>query len=238
MKKLLFVIVFLLSRISLQAITIVDGITYQRLSLSDTIVGNDGKRTLLDIKVDYPIGSSMEDRNIREIIGSYIFFDMAHGDVAVEIPAAEFVDSLHCWIEKRYGETIDSLSIRVEAVVSGVEGITTIKFSNSRERHPSYSSFYNKIKKNVTQGILDVERFESCILKQIRAQKSAIIDNGIEYFEPEDGIDWILFVCNFGIVDGNLLFFYHYDCDEKPYYISFPVEEVADLFNSQIVNNE
>ena len=217
----------------------VDGIDYSVIVVSDSIVESDGKIIPVAVKIDYPNKNNQVSSNIRKLIiediqcwllDFYIWSDHCVHDIPVELIS----DSLRSWIHNPNRDSFSKF-LSIEVTSSGFEGISTI------QRTSSWSSMMSEYSIDVKTGSLmvfeDVKNdpnFPALLLKQIREMKQDIIAHGIEYDESETTINFIsLTVLPFN-VNRLLCFCYIIDKYDNPYYITFPINELGLLADTQI----
>lgn len=234
MKTLLFILLacFFSCR---QGKKIVDGIEYETVYVSDSLIQPESEDSLIIYKIDYPCEKEQESSNIREVlVDDFLFWTVNYTpfyeSCERNIPIETLPDSLKSWIHNKY-KNQNTKVMTVEVLPSGIEGISS--FQRIINMDPISAAFSIDAKKGGTlffNGISDEQRVDSLIIKAIRRQKDDIVAHGIKYDEDTSVNDIkhsIRFFPLF-IVNKEFLFFYDVGKDDKAYYITIPFHEIEE----------
>lgn len=214
---------------------IVDGIEYETVYVSDSLIQPESEDSLIIYKIDYPCEKDQESSNIREVlVDDFLFWTVNYTpfyeSCERNIPLETLPDSLKSWIHNKYKNPITKV-MTVEVLPSGIEGISS--FQRIINMDPISAAFSIDAKKGGTlffNGISDEQRLDSLIIKAIRRQKDDIVAHGIKYDEDTSVNDIkhsIRFFPLF-IVNKEFLFFYDVGKDDKAYYITIPFHEIEE----------
>ena len=234
MKTLLFI--FLACSFSCsQGKKIVDGIEYETVYVSDTLIQPESEDSLIIYKIDYPCGKDQESSNIREELVDDILFWTVNYTPFYEtcernIPIETLPDSLKSWIHNKYKNPNTNV-MTVEVLPSGIEGISSFKRNFALDPIPAVFSIDAK-KGGILcfNSVSDEQRVDSLILKATRRQKDDIVAHGIKYDEDKivNNIRHIIRFFPLFIVNKEFLFFYSVGKDDQAYYITIPFHEIEE----------
>lgn len=234
MKTLLFILLacFFSCR---QGKKIVDGIEYETVYVSDTLVQPESEDSLIIYKIDYPCGKDQESSNIREeLVDDILFWTVNYApfyeSCERNIPIETLPDSLKSWIHNKYKNPNTNV-MTIEVLPSGIEGISSFRRTNALD--PISDDYSVDAKKGGTlffNAISDEQRVDSLILKTARRQKDDIVAHGIKYDEDKivNDIRHIIRFFSLCIVNKEFLFFYDVGKDDKAYYITIPFHEIEE----------